>query len=374
MKRNINIKICRNMDLWNNMVIKSPFALVDHFWSNASLHIIIEHGFSKILFPFKKIQFRKIPMCILLSYGLRMSGGPTSLNDMPSNLINYLLENLLNYMKNSKIDLVNFTIKTYIDNKFSKKIIKILINKKDVDIDILNARILRITSNFDEIWSKSFNKKVRNLVRKFKKSGGIVADLKDPIDYINDIMECNLSQPIRQGKPLPISYIDRNLVYNGLISLKREYNERFRFYGAFIDNKLVGYAYILWHNGHAYISRFLIHRKYKRYGTSEGLLSGIIEDLSQTNKINIIQYAYWAPRSSPGVDHFLRQHGFKNGKEIAFFIPLTYKGKLLLYALKQRRYIEEIAFRTKLIDFMKTLIKKRHHIKKIIYPELFSFK
>ena len=119
-------------------------------------------------------------------------------------------------------------------------------------------------------------------------------------------MEINLSKPLRQGRPLPETYTNRDLVVQSLEKSIKDKGKCFRVYGVFIKDKLVAYAYVSEHNGYAYISRFLTHAKYFKYAASNGLLSYIIKDL----------------------------HGFEKGEVRAYYIPLTTKGSLVLRMFK----------------------------------------
>ena len=125
---------------------------------------------------------------------------------------------------------------------------------------------------------------------------------------------------------------DRGAVEAGLRSRLKEMGEHFRVYGAFLGGRLVAYAYVVDLNGYAYISRFLAHAKYMRYAASNGLLSAVIEDLCERS-VEVVQYGYWS-RRHPGLDHFLRQHGFLAGRVEAYYVPLSGRGVAALRALR----------------------------------------
>ncbi len=133
------------------------------------------------------------------------------------------------------------------------------------------------------------NKKARNLVRKFRKHG--VVRIIDPITYGKEIVEINRSFILKQGKLVFKHYIDPLTHYLATKRRIEEYGNYFIVYGAFINNRLVGYAYILWYNNVALIERFMSHKGYMKYAVSNGLLASILEDLSNKG-IKYVYYGY----------------------------------------------------------------------------------
>lgn len=323
----VHVLVCQNEHLWNALVFRSKLTLPDHFWHLANVHYILSDEKSYILLPF--VNRNILGFKALLSYGLRMSGGPAPLKYHPlSFCVNSTYKALSLLVETENYDIVSITTKLY-SNKFYVLLIKELVNKFSKNsnlkmlVHMLKARILFADDrSYDHLWQKLYNKKVRNTVRKFIRWGGKVKVLEEPLVHVKDILRCNLSSPQRQGRPLPSSYINPTLVYRSLKLYVDKYMKygKFYVYGAFLDNELVGYSYILLHNGHAYVSRFIVDLKYGRYCVGEGLLDGILKDLVESKFVKKIQYAYWSPLSAPGVDHFLKQFGFTIGKELVIFV------------------------------------------------------
>jgi len=261
---------------------------------------------------------------IALSFSLKMSGGPFVSNELITlnhyNAIAFILKSLLEHY-----DIVNIAVKLHI-NKFYYELLRTVLehilslNNIAFSLFPLYSRVLKVSS-YDTIWRRSYSKKARNAVRKFRRNNGTVKRIKDPLNYLKDILRCNRSSPVRQGRRLPRSYTGPLIVYRNLVYFKK-YLEKdlFHVYGAFLDDKLVGYSYVISCNGYAYVSRFIIDRFYKSYCVGEGLLDGIIRELALGKMVRRIQYGYWSPKFAPGIDHFLRQFGFKEGKELAIFI------------------------------------------------------
>ncbi len=318
-------------------MVNADIATSDHLWFTGDKHLLLEipgeNEANYLLLPYR--ERRLLGLKVMLSHGVRHSGGIAvykskniKLEDLAVLLLGLLREMLEHY------DVVNLTIKGYLNN-YMTTLLRFLLRyaRKEswsrsfkVIVVPLYARVLRLyeAGSFDNVWRGFFNKKVRNAVRKFERQGGVVKRLSSPLDYVKDILRVNLSNPLRQGKPLPPSYTNPSMLVSSLKRLVQDYagNGKFIVYGAFIKNELVGYAYIVRHGGHAYISRFMVDLSYAKCMVGEGLLSGIIKDLmmDQTEKTRVIQYAYWTPKTYPGIDHFLRQHGFEPGIELALFL------------------------------------------------------
>ena len=244
----VHILICRDEHLWNELVFRSKLTLPDHFWHLADIHYILSDRKNYVLLPF--VNRSILGFKALLSYGLRMSGGPAPLKCYPlSSCINSIYKALLLLIETENYDIINVTTKLY-SNRFYALIIKELVNKfskyndnLEVLVHTLKARILFVgDGGYDYLWQKLYNKKVRNAVRKFIKYGGKVRVLEEPLAHVKDILRCNLSSPQRQGRPLPSSYINPTLVYGGLKLYVDKYmkNGKFYVYGAFLDNELVG--------------------------------------------------------------------------------------------------------------------------------------
>ncbi len=330
----ISIEKIESQDYWNTMVLKSKYTSPTHFFSEADFHYKITINNEVYLLPIK--QFSLYGAKVALSYGTRVDGGIVPLNGY--NYLEDCLTQVKDFLRLEGYDLLNLTFKLYYMKDYTNTIAEYLDRIANFSITIY-ARILPLSKGFEYIWKNKFNKKARNLVRKFLRSGGKVELLKNPLNYVDDIMEINLSKPLRQGRPLPETYTRKDLVIQILERNIRDKGEHFRVYGAFIKDKLVAYAYVSEHNGYAYISRFLTHAKYFKYAASNGLLSFIIESLCKEG-VKVVQYGYWS-RHYEGVNHFLQQHGFEKGEVRAYYIPLTMKGSLVLKMFKTLYKIKE---------------------------------
>lgn len=333
----MKVEEVRDMNSWNELVLSSKYTSPTHFFTEADVHFKVTSGGEIYLAPFRIIKMYNVKL--LVSYGTRADGGLVPLTKFSE--ISSALNSLKNYLKDRGYDVMNLTFKDFYMKDYVSEIQKILEGKTKYKVT-LYARILPLTEGFEHIWKNRFNKKARNLVRKFKKNKGYIEILKNPLEYLDEIMEINLSKTFRQDRLLPPTYTNRELVYENLKLTINEKGNHLNIYGAFINGKLVAYAYIVELNGYAYVSRFLAHAKYFKYAVSNGLLTGIIKDLCEKG-VRILQYGYWS-RHHEGINHFLKQHGFERGKVTAYYVPLSKTGSIALRILNLRDKIKESSF------------------------------
>jgi len=190
---------------------------------------------------------------------------------------------------------------------------------------------IRVLDDFSRFW-REISKKARNRYRYFTRHGGYV-ETGDPVRYVKNILEINLSDPYRQGRRLPEWYLNPRLATQiAAVWSKHIKMGISTFYIARLGGKVVGYAYIPHLNKYAQVVRFMPHANYMKYGVGNGLLIDIIRDLTENSKANIFQYGYWR-NVNPGVNHFLKQHGFKFFKEAIITIPIrkTYSAIAEMY-------------------------------------------
>ena len=311
---------------WNELVLGSQLTSPTHFFSCADRHFKVVVGGETYIAPFREVSL--LGARALLSYGGRVDGGVAPLSGYSA--LSECVSELLALARSEGYDVLNMTVKRYYRADYTSRVAELLAQLSG-HVRVMRARVLPLRGGFDYVWRRRFSKKARNLVRKFERCGGEVALLDDPLEHLDEIMEVNLSAPVRQGRPLPPSYTDRGAVEAGLRSRLEEMGEHFRVYAAFLRGRLAAYAYVVDLNGYAYISRFLAHAKYMGYAPSNGLLSAVIEDLCERS-VEVVQYGYWS-RRHPGLDHFLKQHGFLAGRVEAYYVPLSSRGALALRAL-----------------------------------------
>ena len=330
-----NVDICRLtcQKVWDSIVLKNPLSTSDHLYLTSPEHLLVKvsgHHKYAFLLPAESVSIagRKA----LVSFGNRRSGGLLPLrlkiSDEEISEIGEAMMLAINGIFQKGYVIVNFTLKTYINDFFNKVLLSMLASSKSnrkirLLVSVLNARILHLRyPSYQHLWSKVYNKKVRNAIRKFEREGGKVEWIRNPLEHFKEIMRINWSSPIRQGVLLPTHYTDPHIVFSTLKKYHEIYGRDriFRVYRAYIqEDETIGYAYVLKKGGHAYVSRFLIDMRYSYLNPGEGLLNGILRDLLNERDVKVVQYGYWSPRAHPGIDHFLKQFGFVVGQEVALW-------------------------------------------------------
>jgi hypothetical protein len=191
----------------------------------------------------------------------------------------------------------------------------------------ISPRILKVDRNPDEIWRESLDKKARNAVRRAEKSG-VKVERIDPADHIDDIVECN-----RSKRGVPPCYTDRKCVAEEIEENKIKFGGGFQPIGAFLKDKLVGYAYIIFVSRDlALFSKFFINYNFGSMSIGELLLWHGIKEVA--GRVRFLQYGSWS-RYHSGLDMFLEHFGFsKEFKTLNIYIPLSKAGKMLLLQKK----------------------------------------
>ncbi|MGC8933368.1 MAG: GNAT family N-acetyltransferase [Candidatus Methanodesulfokora sp.] len=188
----------------------------------------------------------------------------------------------------------------------------------------ISPRILRVDVKLGDIWGKNLDKKARNAVRRAERSGVKVESI-DPADHVDEIYECN-----RSKRGVPPCYTDKKCILEEIEENKKKFRGNFHALGAFLHDKLVGYAYIIFVNRDlAIFSKFFINYNFRNISIGEMLLwSGI--KAAADRGVKFLQYGSWSKYHS-GLDMFLEHFGFSRGfRTINFYIPLTPVGGMFL--------------------------------------------
>lgn len=263
----------------------------------APLHMLWRH----VGFPFKRIS-----RYVCISMGLEASGGPyVFYSDYPSE--EALSRFILDVLKICPALLM--TLRTG-ENCLHKVLARIVVSRGlGSRVGAIYPRVV-VTgeySSFEDFY-KSINKKARNRHRYFiKRRGEVIED--NPLNYVREIMEVNLSQPVRQGKRLPSSYLKPSIVLRSVLLWERLRRAgKLRFYLAVINDVVTGYAVVPVFAGRALFSRFLIHANHLSTGAGNALIIEALKDL--WDKADVFQYGYWRGKN-PGINSFLEKNGFR---------------------------------------------------------------
>ncbi len=290
--------------------------------------------YGNILLPYNQKSVFGLRICY--SFGKEVDGGP-----IPTSAGGLNCDEWIEFAKSL---LQDFDISVLTIRKWCKphaRFLKCILNsslRKYIRVSEIYPRIINtcLYKGFDEYW-RNISKKARNRYRYFKRNGGFVA-IASPKEMAIDILRVNCSSIVRQGRILPKNYRIPKLVAKTIELWERDIRDGLaKFYVAVLNKKVVGYALITMLNGHAYFSRFLVHSEYTKYGVGNGLLIDVIRDLMKNSSIKLIQYGYW--RSvNPGINHFLQQHGFREGVE--YVVLLSKRMHLEIPVCLYKKYID----------------------------------
>lgn len=136
--------------------------------------------------------------------------------------------------------------------------------------------------------------------RKAKSRGYFVVEI-DRNNFIDEIHEINTSIEIRQGRPMPASYLEKKIYYEPV--------KNFKYYGVLnSDRKLMAYSELAFYGDFASFDRLLGHRN--NDGIMHLMVTEIICQLIDAHTLNYIMYdTYFG--ANPGLKIFKEILGFK---------------------------------------------------------------
>ena len=328
----IRVREADDPEVWNRKIRRCPEASATHLFGYGERHLLIEVHDEEYAFPF--IERRILGARVAASYGRRADGGLVPLSGR-TRLLPHALRALASALRDEGYDALCMALR--LDTPYRRRLRRALLACGGIEEPRL-ARVLDISGGFDRLWTQAMNKKARNAVRKFLRHGGCV-EIINPEEHLDELVEIGRSSPLRQGRPMPPSYTDPEELRKVIRRALSIFGDNMLAYGALIQGKIVGYAFIVHLNGYAYVSRFLIHMGYRSLCVGESLLAGILKDLQQRG-IRMVQYGYWS-RAHPGINHFLKQFGFRGLPVANIYVPLTSRGALLCAALRLKRLASE---------------------------------
>lgn len=184
--------------------------------------------------------------------------------------------------------------------------------QKQVAVSILHAQpaMLRIPATLDEYLAK-IGDKSRNMIRKAQRMGYAYQEV-DPDQYLDDVLAIRLSDPIRQGKAIPEYFKVRpTTIYD------RHYQDGCqrhgeRFYGIFLEGKLIAYSTLYCYGELAQINHLLGHKDHLSEGVMNLLFSEMVGSIIANQPwIRAINYLYMgAVHADKGLGLFKRSMGF----------------------------------------------------------------
>ncbi|NIR50637.1 hypothetical protein GWO43_26060 [candidate division KSB1 bacterium] len=207
--------------------------------------------------------------------------------------------------------------------------------------------------SFDHWWKEQIDFKARNKIRKAKKKGVEVRVVDFNDDFIKGMISIFNETPIRQNKPFWHYGKDFETV-------KQEFSRNLRreeIIGAYYGGDLIGFMMLAYAGEFAMTTQIISKIGHRDKASSNALIARAVEICDQKN----VPYFVYTKWSKGSLGDFKRHNGFEKIDLPRYYIPLTFKGKIVL-KLKLHRGIRGI-LPEKLNDHLVNLRRKWYTIK-----------
>ena len=204
--------------------------------------------------------------------------------------------------------------------------------KYDYYLEWDSMSILPIES-FEHWWEKQIARDVRKNIKKAAKKGVQVKVVEFDDELVRGICEIYNETPVRRGKPFWHYGKDFE-------TLKKElpvYLDKSDFIGAYYNDELIGFIKLRYAGRFATPVAWISKLEFRRKCPNNALLAKAVQICAEKG-IPCLTYDRWRKG-----DHavFLSRHGFKKMFFPRYYIPLTFKGKVVL-KLRLHRGVKEI--------------------------------
>jgi hypothetical protein len=193
-----------------------------------------------------------------------------------------------------------------------------------------------VLSTYENWWKNQIIDKTRNLVRKAEKNRVEIraTDLTD--SFVREIMAIYNESPIVQGR--------RNWHYGKDFETMRRmlgtFPGRSEFAGAYFNGELIGFIKLVCGESFASLMHIMSKLAHRDKAVANALVAKAVE-MSAKKQISTLLYGSWSRR---GMGLFKRNHAFERRDVARFFVPLSFKGRLMLRLglhRSVRRYLPE---------------------------------
>jgi hypothetical protein len=191
-----------------------------------------------------------------------------------------------------------------------------------------NLAVLPV-STFDHWWNKQIRSYPRNRARQAEKKGVILHEVPLNDALIGGICEIYNETPVRQGRRFPH--------YGMTLERARKYASTFAdrsiFLGAFLDNKLIGFAKLVTDvsRTQACLVHILCMVQHKDKAPTNALIAQAVRSCADRG-ISYLVYENFAYGKKEGdsLSHFKEVNGFSRLDLPRYYIPLTQAGRIAL--------------------------------------------
>jgi hypothetical protein len=181
--------------------------------------------------------------------------------------------------------------------------------------------VLPITT-YESWWKHQINDKTRNMVRKAQKKGIDVRLIPFDDSLVQGITDIYNESPVRQGRKFWHYGKDLETIRRDHIT----FLERSEFIGAFHERELVGFIKLVHGRNVSNLMQIISKMSYRDTAPTNALIAKAIEICAEKN-VPSLHYGMW---SRGGLGEFKVRHGFQRVDVPRYFVPLTWKGAVVL--------------------------------------------
>lgn len=347
----MEVRVVRDPEQWNAIVDKSPFSVLHHRYELFSyyenpLPLIVEDKNHKILFPLRVVKLLRsfqLATSRIYSYASVLPDDENSVDLIPETL-----SLAANFLRDTNVDYLSLCAPTFQSKQYTHSI-NSWFKKNNASIQTLYAHMIRTENmTFEEIWKSKFDKHARYNIRRAKREGVNVIEIKNAQDihtWIEDIYKCNLSALKRQGREgaFPDSY--KKIYLSELISDKKRLGEHFRIYAALYEARLIVYMIVVEYNKLMQVTKLMSHTKFLDKRPNDALFAHVIKEANQRG-VELFEYGLertkigsGVPSLYPTLGMFFSKYGFEEIPVFIYRLGLTRSGRIIQHLFSSREYI-----------------------------------
>jgi hypothetical protein len=187
-----------------------------------------------------------------------------------------------------------------------------------------NLAVIRISSY--SAWWKQLSDPVQRAVKKAKKVGVIVKEVEFSDAFVDGIRGIYDETPVRQGRV----FWHYQKSFETVKAENSTHAEHNAFIGAYFEEELIGFIRLVYVGSTAEIVQILSKTQHQDKRTTNALIAKAVEICEQRGIASLIycNYVYKDPNSS--LTEFKRRNGFEQILVPRYYIPLTWRGRLLM--------------------------------------------
>jgi hypothetical protein len=194
-------------------------------------------------------------------------------------------------------------------------------------MELDNAAVIPITTSSDW-WEKRLPQETRRNVRRAAKLGIIVRSAEFNDEFVRGIVEIYNETPIRQGR----IFWHYGKDFEAVKKENSTYLDRSEFIGAYFKDELVGFAKIVYVERTASIMQILSKNAHSDKRPSNALVAKAVEIGEKRGMLYLMYCKYiYGKNDKSALTEFKRRNGFEQVLYPRYYVPLTLKGRVILW-------------------------------------------